>query len=218
MIERDAFSREAQRYLDGEPTAQPEPEERAVADRLAAEARAYLGRLDPMPASLDDAVMAAVRLRAPAARPGPYHWLVTPQTVRLRPVWAVPVLAAAAALVLWLAPGRPVPVLVPRAAPVVAVAASDTVFVRFELTAPEARSVAVAGSFNGWRTNALAMTRGAGGVWSVTAPLAVGEHHYDFVVDGTHWVPDPTAHVQVDDGFGGRNSVIVVGPKGLVRS
>jgi len=31
-------------------------------------------------------------------------------------------------------------------------------------------------------------------------------------------VPDPTAHAQVDDGFGGRNSVIIVGPKGLVRS
>jgi Glycogen recognition site of AMP-activated protein kinase len=216
MIEQDAFSREAQGYLDGEPTARPEPEERAVADRLAAEARAYLGRLGPMPPTLDDAVMAAVRLRAPAARSGPYHWLVTPRTVRVRPVWAVPALAAAAALVLFLAPRRPV--LAPSATPVAAVAASDTVFVRFELAAPQARSVAVAGSFNGWRTNALAMTRGAGGVWSVTAPLAVGEHHYEFVVDGTHWVPDPTAHVQVDDGFGGRNSVIVVGPKGLVRS
>jgi 1,4-alpha-glucan branching enzyme len=62
------------------------------------------------------------------------------------------------------------------------------------------------------------MVRGSDGVWSVTVPLPVGEHRYEFVVDNRRWVPDPTAHSQVDDGFGGRNSVIVVGPKGLVRS
>jgi len=218
MMERDSFSRAAQRYLDGErfgggEGAELEPGERAVADRLLAEARAYHARLSPLPSVLDDAVMEAVRRRAPAHRAGPYQWLVAPQTVRVRPFW-IPVLAAAA-LAVWLAPRRAVPV--PAATPVAA-ATPDTVFVHFELAAPQARSVAVAGSFNGWRTDALAMTRGAGGVWSVTVPLAVGEHHYDFVVDGSHWVPDPTAHVQVDDGFGGRNSVIVVGPKGLVRS
>ena len=213
MMDQDVFSREAQRYLDGEPVAELEAGERAVADRLAAEARAYRGRFGPLPSTFDDAVMDAVRRRPRVHRTGPIRWLVAPQTLQLRPVW-VPVLAAAAALVLWLAPRRVV--VEPPAAPVVAV--SDTVFVRFELTAPLARSVSVAGSFNGWNTTALAMTRGAGGVWSVTAPLAVGEHHYDFVVDGTHWEPDPTAHGQVDDGFGGRNSVIVVGPKGLVRS
>jgi 1,4-alpha-glucan branching enzyme len=92
------------------------------------------------------------------------------------------------------------------------------VFVRFELVAPGARTVSVAGSFNGWRVDALPMVRGAAGLWSVTVPLPVGEHRYEFVVDQTRWVPDPTAHSQVDDGFGGRNSVIVVGPKGLVRS
>jgi len=214
MTGADGFSREAQRYLDGEPAGELEPGERAVAERLVAEARAYGVRLRPMPAALDDAVMEAVRRRAPAGARGPVPWLLAPRTVRVRPIW-FPVLAAAAALVLWLAPRRPAPV------PSVAVAAAgvpDTVFVHFELAAPRARSVSVAGSFNGWRTDALAMTRGPGGVWSVTAPLAVGEHHYDFVVDGTHWVPDPTAHRQVDDGFGGRNSVIVVGPKGLVRS
>ncbi len=214
MMDGDGFTRDAQRYLDGAPAAELEPGEQALADRLLAQARAYRGSLGPLPSALDDAVMDAVRRRAPARSSGPFHWLVEPRTVRVRPVWAVPVLAAAAALVVWLAPRGPLPV--PSVTPVAA--ASDTVFVHFELSAPQARSVAVAGSFNGWSTRALAMTRGAGGVWSVTAPLAVGEHHYEFVVDGSRWVPDPTAHVQVDDGFGGRNSVIVVGPKGLVRS
>jgi 1,4-alpha-glucan branching enzyme len=90
--------------------------------------------------------------------------------------------------------------------------------VRFELVAPQARSVSVAGSFNGWQVGALPMTRVADGLWATTVALPVGEHRYEFVIDGTQWVPDPTAHVQVDDGFGGLNSVIVVGPKGLVRS
>jgi len=90
--------------------------------------------------------------------------------------------------------------------------------VHFELSAPQARAVAVAGSFNGWRPEALPMRRGTDGTWSVTVPLALGEYHYQFVVDGVRWVSDPTAHALEDDGFGGSNSVIVVGPKGVVRS
>jgi hypothetical protein len=38
------------------------------------------------------------------------------------------------------------------------------------------------------------------------------------VVDGERWVPDPAAHAQVRDEFGQSNSVLVVGPRGVVRS
>ena len=221
MTERRAFAPGAQRYLDGERSgggaAAPSPEERAAADRLAGLARAYAERLEPVSAAMDEAVMAAVRRRGavPADR-GAWRWFVRAHRVSVRPAW-VAALAAAAALVVWLAPRRAA--APPRAEPAVAGAsAPDTVFVRFELVAPAARSVAVAGSFNGWRTDALPMVRGAAGLWSVTVPLPIGEHRYEFVVDRTRWVPDPTAHAQVDDGFGGRNSVIIVGPKGLVRS
>lgn len=214
MIERDAFSADAHRYLDGEPFRELEGGEFAAADRLVAEAREYAERLPALDPALDEAVMAAVRRRAPAPRRGGLAWLLTPRTVRVRPLWAG-VLAAAAALVLWLAPRAPVPAL-PAGAALRPVA--DTVYVRFELSAPTARTVSVAGSFNGWEVGALAMARDSSGLWSATAALPVGEHRYEFVVDGTRWVPDPTAHAQVDDGFGGRNSVIVVGPKGLVRS
>ncbi len=217
MTDRNAYGTEAQRYLDGEPSGELAAAERASADRLAAAARSYAEGLEPVSAALDEAVMAAVRRRGavPVER-GAWRWLVTSHRVSVRPVW-VAALAAAAALVLWLAPRRAA--VAPIGAPtLVAATAPDTVFVRFELVAPEARTVAVAGSFTGWRTDALPMVRGAGGVWSVTVPLPIGEHRYDFVVDQTRWVADPTAHAQVDDGFGGRNSVIVVGPKGLVRS
>jgi hypothetical protein len=214
MTDRGAFGVDAQRYLDGEPSGELSAGERAAADRLAQLSQEYARRIEPVNAALDDAVMAAVRRRGavPAER-GAWRWLVSSHRVSVRPVW-VAALAAAAALVLWLAPRRPEPARV--GAPLAVVA--DTVFVRFELIAPEARTVAVAGSFNGWRTDALPMVRGAAGIWSITVPLPIGEHSYDFVVDQTRWVTDPTAHAQVDDGFGGRNSVIVVGPKGLVRS
>jgi len=214
MIERDAFSADAHRYLDGEPFRELEGGEFAAADRLVAEAREYAERLPVLDPTLDEAVMAAVRRRAPVRRRGGLAWLLAPRTVRVRPVW-VGALAAAAALVLWLAPRAPAPA-VQGAVAVRPVA--DTVYVRFELAAPTARTVSVAGSFNGWQVGALVMARDSSGLWSATAALPVGEHRYEFVVDSTRWVPDPTAHAQVDDGFGGRNSVIVVGPKGLVRS
>jgi hypothetical protein len=212
----DGFGKDAQRYLDGEPFGELPAAERARADRLAATARAMGEGLPALDAALDARVMAAVRERAGARRGSPWRWLVEPRTVRLRPVW-VP-LAAAAALALWLVPRALGPSRAVTPAAAVASAVRDTVYVHFELAAPDARAVAVAGSFNGWRPEALPMRRGGDGVWSVTVPLAVGEHHYQFVVDGVRWVSDPTAHALEDDGFGGRNSVIVVGPKGVVRS
>ena len=213
MMEPDGFSSDAHRYLDGEPFGELGGAELAAADRLAAQARDYAERIAPIDPSLDEMVMAVVRSRAPARRGG-FGWLMTPRTVRVRPVWALPVLAAAA-LVVWLAPRAGAPVESPAALVRVA---TDTVFVHFELAAPQARTVSVAGSFNGWQVGALTMTRDANGVWSATVPLPVGEHRYQFVINGSRWVPDPTAHAEVDDGFGGVNSVIVVGPKGLVRS
>ena len=219
MTDGRAFGPDTQRYLDGEPSAAPAAGERASADRLVGLARSYAESLTVVDPALDEAVMAAVRRRGavPRAGAGAWHWLVTSHRVAVRPVW-VAALAAAAALVVWLVPRAPVGRGGERPLAVAPAAGPDTVFVRFELVAPEARTVAVAGSFTGWRTDALPMVRGANGLWSVTVPLPIGEHRYEFVVDQTRWVPDPTAHAQVDDGFGGRNSVIVVGPKGLVRS
>lgn len=210
------FSSDAQRRLDGGPHGPLDPAEQAAAERLLA-AAAELGRGSPvLDASLDDRVMAAVRGRSaasPARRRAAWRWLVEPS---VRPVW-IPLAAAAAALVMWL--GGRTPSALPVAPGVEArAAAADTVYVRFELTAPDARLVAVAGSFNSWSADALPMTRRANGTWAVTVPLPIGEHQYQFVVDGRQWRPDPTAHAQVDDGFGGTNSVIVIGRKGLVRT
>jgi hypothetical protein len=65
-----------------------------------------------------------------------------------------------------------------------------------------ARQVAVIGDFNGWGAERTPMRRDpATRRWSATLALRDGAHRYAFVVDGTRWVPDPTAApVRGDDG------------------
>jgi 1,4-alpha-glucan branching enzyme len=83
--------------------------------------------------------------------------------------------------------------------------------VRFTLVDRNAKTVAVAGSFNQWSTNAHPMARGqTGGVWSVVVPLPSGEHRFSFVLDGDRWVVPPMADAYVDDGFGSRDGVVFV--------
>jgi 1,4-alpha-glucan branching enzyme len=86
--------------------------------------------------------------------------------------------------------------------------ATHQVLVQFRLDAPDASGVALAGNFTDWEPK-YQLTRTAGGVWTVTVPLAQGVHKYAFVVDGKTWQPDPLAP-SVADGFGGENSQIAV--------
>jgi 1,4-alpha-glucan branching enzyme len=41
--------------------------------------------------------------------------------------------------------------------------------------------------------------------------MAPGRYQYKFVVNGTDWKTDPAAKETADDGYGGKNSVVVVG-------
>ena len=83
--------------------------------------------------------------------------------------------------------------------------------VRFTLSAPEARSVAIAGSFNNWdpQRNMLSPSRDRS-TWSITLPLSPGRYEYLFIIDNKTWMPDP-ASPEVDDGMGGRNSLLIIG-------
>ena len=77
--------------------------------------------------------------------------------------------------------------------------------------APAATTVAVVGDFNRWDPQRNLMVRAShAGVWGVKLRLPPGVYQYSFVVDGKVWEADPRARSFVDDGFGGRNSVIVV--------
>ena len=85
--------------------------------------------------------------------------------------------------------------------------------VRFVLMNPEARSVALAGSFNQWSVSSHPLARErARGVWTIVVALPPGEHLFMFVVDGTEWVSPPLAEDYVDDGFGSNNGVVFVPP------
>jgi len=75
----------------------------------------------------------------------------------------------------------------------------------------EGGTVALAGEFNAWSTSADPLSKQADGSWKLVKKLEPGRYAYKFVIDGTNWKPDPNAADKVDDGFGGTNSVVVVG-------
>jgi len=95
--------------------------------------------------------------------------------------------------------------------PNVLVAASeDPISVRLVMHAPDASSVSIAGSFNGWQGDTTPMTRTADGTWHATVTLPRGRYEYLFVVDETHWLNDPTAPLTAPDGFGQANAILDV--------
>ncbi|HET7580327.1 MAG TPA: alpha-amylase family glycosyl hydrolase [Bacillales bacterium] len=73
-------------------------------------------------------------------------------------------------------------------------------------------SVEVSGDFNGWASGDLAvqLSKSDGNVWSATITVSPGVHKYKLIVDGK-WMADPLNPNGVDDGYGGKNSVFVVG-------
>ncbi len=84
--------------------------------------------------------------------------------------------------------------------------------IRFSYSAPSAKSVSIAGSFNHWDPRSNALTGpDRNGVWTIALPLPPGRYEYRYVVNGKDWFLDPSAP-SVDDGLGDRNSILVVGP------
>lgn len=81
----------------------------------------------------------------------------------------------------------------------------------FRYVNKDARSVHLVGDFNDWMptTDPMADENGDG-EWSLFYPLAPGRYAYKFVVDGTRWIPDPTNPNHEADGFGGRNSIVII--------
>ena len=82
--------------------------------------------------------------------------------------------------------------------------------VRFTYFAPDARTVFIAGDFNGWGRTPMEMDEN--GFWTVVIELKTGRYEYKYIVDG-EWVSDPDNPV-VSGGY--QNSVIVVNKNGDV--
>ena len=79
-----------------------------------------------------------------------------------------------------------------------------------------AGSVWLTGSFVEWAGDpphgAIEFTLGVDGAWTGSHAFEAGQVQYKFIVDGNNWINDPTNPDQVDDGFGGKNSVFTCVP------
>ena len=82
--------------------------------------------------------------------------------------------------------------------------------VAFVTLYPRAKSVEIAGDFNGWQPAKMPMQKvGENGVWQTSAKLAPGKYRYRLVVDG-QWQQDPYNETTELNPFGGYNSIVEV--------
>lgn len=85
---------------------------------------------------------------------------------------------------------------------------------RFTLRSPGAKSVHVAGTFNGWKAGeaAWALSDPDGdGTFEGSFDLPAGKQLYKFVVDGSQWQTDPDNEKKEADASGNENSVFEPG-------
>ena len=75
------------------------------------------------------------------------------------------------------------------------------------------QTVHLAGSFNGWSTDAMPMTKRGDGTYVALMRLPEGVHWYKFVVNGDTWLNDPASDKEFEqpDGNYGINSAVLVG-------
>lgn len=88
----------------------------------------------------------------------------------------------------------------------------DAVPVAFSFRPPgKAECVSLAGTFNGWNTQACIMQNDRQeSVYETVLDLEPGAYQYKFVVNDRHWYLDPHAHDVAEDGYGGQNAILVV--------
>ena len=154
-----------------------------------------------------------------------WAWIASPRTLRVSPLAGLAAAAALAFVLLEVArrPAAQAPEqqvasardtgASPEVSRVVPVANAGTQVqqVQFVLVAPSAKSVSLVGDFNDWNATATPLTPvRAGGVWTITVPLAPGRYTYNFVVDGSRVMPDPAAPPAPADDFGTPASVVTV--------
>lgn len=179
-----------------------------------------LRRPVPTSAAAKARVMYAVRRTRPEITvAGAWKWLVRPRPVMVSPFAGV-ALAAGLAMFAVLVPrqqaGRDAAAVVTSSQTQSALPAGEQTVGRehamqFVLAAPHASRVSLVGSFNDWDPAATPLRRTPDGMWAAVVSLEPGLHIYAFVVDGTDWVPDPTAPRAPDDDFGKSSSVAIIG-------
>lgn len=84
----------------------------------------------------------------------------------------------------------------------------DKRLVRFTF-AGKAETVCLSGDFTGWSPDSFCLKK-QNDRWEIEILLGPGRYRYGFILDGKDWVPDPGALMKEEDGFGKKNSVLVV--------
>ena len=102
--------------------------------------------------------------------------------------------------------GAPLPPVQPVAERFPAMEKREVVLTLF---APGAKTVRVAGNFNGWNPEATSLKNTEDGHWTARLMLRSGQYEYRFIVDG-QWQEDPGAEERVANPFGGFNSMLTV--------
>ncbi|MBN1960439.1 MAG: hypothetical protein JW841_05795 [Deltaproteobacteria bacterium] len=87
---------------------------------------------------------------------------------------------------------------------------NESQIVRLVIPAANAKQVEIVGDFTNWK-NRIALTPAENGMWVGELKVPPGRYKYMIVIDGKVLQPDPAAREVVDDGFGGKNSVLDVG-------
>ncbi|ABK19555.1 glycogen-binding domain-containing protein [Syntrophobacter fumaroxidans] len=188
----------------GESVVEHPPAEDRVMQHLK-EAIRRMPDIDP-PDLLLESVMHSVRTGRLPLRTRIMRWAGSPRSITFTPLRVAPVAAVLVAVCLALA----FHVFRNEKAPLAV--RGDRVQVVLALRSPEARSVAVMGSFNGWRAEPCEPRTVDGETrWTVTLQLPSGRYEYAFVVDGKKIIPDPGAGLHEEDGFGNHNAVLLVG-------
>ncbi|MCS6985613.1 MAG: hypothetical protein NZM25_10875 [Leptospiraceae bacterium] len=82
--------------------------------------------------------------------------------------------------------------------------------VSFTYTSKEALLVELLGDFNGWQRGVHVLQPVAPGKYQLELYLPPGRYQYIFLVNGYLWQQDPGCPERVDDGFGHKNSLLVL--------
>ena len=85
-----------------------------------------------------------------------------------------------------------------------------TTLVRLVIPAPRARTVEVMGDFTSWEKT-VGLEPIGNGLWAGDIEVPAGRYRYVIIIDGKEMRPDPAARQVVDDGFGGKSSVLDIG-------
>lgn len=81
--------------------------------------------------------------------------------------------------------------------------------VTFRVWSPNATSVTVRGSFNGWGTTAMT-EEGTSNLWSVDVPGATNNSQYKYHINNTYWWKDPRARRVTQSGYDSPNANAIV--------